>query len=108
MTLIDLEKAFSIINYEILLHKLHATGFSEKALAWFKLYLSDQAFKVNVNKHFSYLSKISCGVPQRSIFGPLPFLLYANDMPQAVQSNLFLYADDSDLTFQHKDVHTIK
>ena len=25
-------------------------------------------------------------------------------MPQAVPSNLFLYADDSSLTFQHKDV----
>ena len=27
-------------------------------------------------------------------------------MPQAVHSDLFLYADDSALTFQHKDVHT--
>ena len=35
------------------------------------------------------------------------FLLYVNDMSQAVHSNLFLYADDSDITFQHKDVHTI-
>ena len=29
-------------------------------------------------------------------------------MLQAVHSNLFLYADDSGLTFQHKDVHTIE
>ena len=27
-------------------------------------------------------------------------------MPQAVYSDLFLYADDSGLTFQHKDIHT--
>ena len=54
----------------------------------------------------SYLSKISCGVPQGSILGPLLFLLYVNDMPEAVHSDLFLYADDSGLTFQHKDVHT--
>ena len=29
-------------------------------------------------------------------------------MSQAVHSDLFLHADDSGLTFQHKDVHTIE
>ena len=77
-------------------------------MAWFKLYLSDRAFKVNINNHFSDLSKISCGVPQGSILGPLLFLLYVNDMAQAVHSDLFSYADDFSLTFQHKDVHTIE
>ena len=31
-----------------------------------------------------------------------------NDMPQAVKSNLFLYADDSCLAFQGKDVTEIE
>ena len=88
MILIDLQKAFDTINHEILLGKLHAIGFSEKTVAWFKSYLSDRAFKVNINNHFSDLSKISCGVPQGSILGPLLFLLYVNDMPQAVHSDL--------------------
>ena len=35
MILIDLQKAFNTINHEILLGKLHATGFSEKTIAWF-------------------------------------------------------------------------
>ena len=46
---------------------------SLRRLAWFKSYLSDRAFKVNINNHFSDLSKISCGVPQESILGPLLF-----------------------------------
>ena len=108
MILIDLQKAFDTINHEILLGKLHAIGFSEKTVAWFKLYLSDRAFKVNINNHFSDLSKISCGVPLVSILGPLLFLLYVNNMPQATHSDLFLYPDDSGLTLQHKDVHTIE
>ena len=108
MILIDLQKAFDTINHEILLGKLHVTGFSEKTVAWFKLHLSDRAFKVNINNHFSDLSKISCGIPQGSILGPLLFSLYVNDMPQAIHSDFFLYVDDSGLTFQHKDVHTIE
>ena len=41
-------------------------------------------------------------------FGKLLNLLYVNDIPQAVHSGLLLYADDSSLTFQHKDVDTIE
>ena len=55
MILIDLQKAFDTINHEILLGKLHAIGFPEKAVAWFKSYLSNRAFKVNINNHFSDL-----------------------------------------------------
>ena len=46
--------------------------------------------------------------PVDPFISPLLFLLHANDMLQAVHSDLFLYADDSGLTFQHKDVHTIE
>ena len=61
-------------------------GFSGKAIAWFKSFLSDRVFKVNIDNHFSDLSKISCGIPQGSVLGPLLFLLYVNDMPQTVHS----------------------
>ena len=58
MILIDLQKAFdNTINHEILLGKLHAIGFSKKALAWFISYLSDRAFKVNINNHL-YITTI--------------------------------------------------
>ena len=89
MILIDLLKVFDTINHEILLGKLHAIVFSEKTVAWFKSYLSDRAFKVNINNHFSDLSKIYCRVPQGSILGSLLFLLYVNDMPRAVHSDFF-------------------
>ena len=35
-------------------------------------------------------------------------MLYVNDIPQVVHSDLFLHADDSSLTFQHKDIDTIE
>ena len=108
MILIDLQKGLDAINHEIRLGKVLAIGFTEKAVAWFKSYLSDRAFKVNISNHFSNLSKISCAVPQGSILDPLLILLYLNDMVQTIHSDLFLYADDCGLTFQHKDIHKIE
>ena len=63
---------------------------------------------MNLENCYSDPSNITCGVPQGSILGPLLFLIYVNDMPQAVKSNLFLYADGSSLVFKGKDVIEIK
>ena len=108
MILIDLQKAFDTINHEILINKLEFLGFSKNAVMWFKSYLSKRKFKVNLNKTFSEPGELLCGVPQGSILGPLLFLLYINDMPQAVKCELLLYADDTCLIFQHKDIKEIE
>ena len=55
------------------------------------------------NKPFDF-GKVSCGVPLGSIQGRLLFLIYINDMPEAVKSNLLLYANESCLMYQHEDI----
>ena len=67
----------------------------------------NRTFYVSLNSYMSSAGKLICRVPQGSILGPLLFLLYINDMPQAVESDLFLYADDSGLAFQDKDINKI-
>ena len=84
--------------------KLSAIGFSNHTIGWFKSYVSNRLFRLNLENCYSDPSNITFGVPQGSILGPLLFLIYVSDMPQAVISNLFLYADDSRLVFQGKDV----
>ena len=75
---------------------------------WFECYLSKRMFSVHVENSFSYKAIIICGVPQRSILGPLLFLLYVNDMVQAVNCDLLLYADDTGLIFHYKDINIIE
>ena len=72
--------------------------------------LSSRKFLVNVHDKFSPSADLRYGVPQAqgSILGPLLFLLYINDIPQTVDYDLFLYADDTCLLFQHKDLERIK
>ena len=102
------QKTFDTINHEVLLQKLKAIRFSEQSIQWFRSYLCDRIFLVETENKLSDFGKISCGVPQGSVLGPLLFLIHVNDMSQAVKSNLLLYADDSCLMYQHKDMRKSK
>ena len=79
MILIDLQKAFDTIDHNILLKKLKFMGFADSTISWFRSYLTNRLFLVNIRDTLSDPCVISCGVPQGSILGPLLFLLYVND-----------------------------
>ena len=108
MILIDLQKAFDTIDHSILLDKLKSMHFSDSVVSWFRSYLTNRRFHVRVDKKVSEEGFLHCGVPQGSILGPLLFLLYVNDMPQSLNCELLLYADDSCLISQHKDIKHIE
>ena len=108
LILIDLQKAFDTTDHEILLKKMGCIGFSQKVILWFESYLSGRTFKANIDRKFSDPGNLTCGVLQGSILGPILFLLYVNDMHQAAKCDLFLYADDTCLTFEHENVKKIE
>ena len=102
MILINLQKTFDTIDNGELLQKLFVIGFSKHTVDWFKYYLSKRSFLGNLGNNFPQPASVSCGVPQGSIF-----LIYVDDISQAVECHLFLYANDSCLVCQHEDINLI-
>ena len=95
---IDLSKAFDTLDHIILSNKLRYYGITGISLKWFMSYLSQRTQYVEVNGIQSSKMVILTGVPQRSILGPLLFLIYMNDIPSATEYFTFmLYADDTTL-----------
>ena len=92
MVLLDLQKAFDTVDHDIILMKLELLGLSSDAIRWFRSYVSSRKQLV-VSGTFSSQANISCGVPQRSVLGPLLFLIYVNDMSAVVKHKLLLCAD---------------
>ena len=105
--LTDLQKAFDIINHEILFKKPKAMGFYA-CIAWFQSYFSKRIFFLSIENQLSDYGRMSCGIPKGLILVPLLFLIWVSDMPQAVNPNLFLYADDSCLSSSIKTLKKLK
>ena len=105
---IDLSKAFDTLNHDILLHKLLNYGIRGIANDWFRNYLSERVQFVNYNNVLSSRRKITTGVPQGSILGPLLFLLYINDIANSSEILKFiLYADDTNILYCCEDIQEL-
>ena len=89
MILTGLQKAFDMVNQDII-WQIMDNWFLWLSCQWFQSYLSN----------YNYL--------QGSILGPLLFLIYINSLLMAVKCDIFLYADDTCLVFQRKNVKDIE
>ena len=95
---VDLQKTFDTVDHQILLAKLNHYGICGVSNDWFKSYLSNHNQYVSINGYESGLAAINCGVPQGSVLGPLLFLLYINDLNQAIKfCKVPHFADDTNL-----------
>ena len=102
---IDLKKAFDTISHDILVQKLYKYGIRDMANNWIKNYLTDIKQYVLYGETSSHTEMITYGVPQGSILGPLLFLLYINDLENALKGHVLSFADDT--TIYISDVNKI-
>ena len=96
--IVDFQKAFDTVDHQILLAKLNHYGIRGVSNDWFKSYLSNHNQHVSINGYESGLAAINWSVPQGSVLGPVLFLLYINDLNQAIKlCKVHHFADDTNL-----------
>ena len=91
----DYKKAFDTVPHKRLLKKLETYGIGLNIIEWFKDYLGERTQQVSVNGQNSKWHQVTSGVPQGSVIGPLLFVLYINDLPDNIESPIYLFADDT-------------
>ena len=95
---LDLSKAFDSLKYDILLSKLQYYGLQNKVLLLLKSYLHERSQYVQIENVKSCSHPILCGIPQRSVLGPLLFNIHINDIPKATPKfKVIMYANDTNL-----------
>ena len=97
---IDLKKAFDTVDHTIMIKKLKTIGTSSTNLALFHSYLSSRC---------QTEQKVTVGVPQGSILGPLLFSIYIIDLPACLQNTtVTLFADDTALYCSSQSAHELQ
>ena len=84
--------------------KLSYYDINGSTLTWINDVLRKWVQAISVNGSHSAWVNIASGVFQGSVFDPILFILYINDIKEEIQSNLHLYADD---TIVYREINSI-
>ncbi len=96
LILLDLSAA----EHDLLLQDCRNNGIVGDALHYLESYLTGRAYCVQIGKVFSEGKRLTRGVPQGSVLGPVLFCIYTAELSNLLNHhdvNFKLYADDTQL-----------
>ena len=103
---LDISKAFDKVQHDGIIYKLTQNGISGNLLNLLEDFLKERKQHLVPNGQASTWKNINAGVPQGSIFRPLLFLIYINDLTEGLTTNVKLFADDTSLFSVVHDTQT--
>ena len=104
----DFCKAFDSVPHYRLITKLENYGVTGPMLNIVKDFLSDRTMRTMVRGSYSKHYNVVSGVPQGSVLGPSLFVLFINDLPNGLNNETMLFADDLKLICCADDISGIK
>ena len=66
-------------------------------MQWFTSFLTNREQRVRVDGCLSLPQAPKSGIPQRTVLGPILFLVYINDLPRSIPSECSIFADDTSM-----------
>ena len=95
---LDFSKAFDKVDHKLLLFKIHQKGIQGKIYTWIENFLQNRTQSVIVDGVTSESAEVISGVPQGTVLGPILFLLFINDIADAMEyASIQMFADDCKL-----------